>query len=91
MSNETTPSAGALRAAAAFKDDIWDRAGFNLSDVSLANLAEIIDRETGVRKLVQALEWAMDKEPSPCRCMDFATPPHVCRAHKALAEWREGK
>jgi hypothetical protein len=32
-----------------------------------------------------ALKWAMAMEPSPCRCMDFATPPHVCRGHEALA------
>ena len=34
--------------------------------------------------LLSALIWAMDKEPSPCRCIDSATPPHVCVGHRAL-------
>ena len=43
--------------------------------------------EKTVPKLVEALEWAMEKtNPSPCRCMPFARPPHVCLAHRALAE-----
>jgi hypothetical protein len=36
-------------------------------------------------RLEEALQWAMQMEPSPCRCMDFATPPHVCKGHEALA------
>ena len=36
-------------------------------------------------ELIAALEWTLAKEPSPCRCMEFATPLHVCVAHKALA------
>lgn len=42
-----------------------------------------------IDQLVRALEWALAKEPSPCRCFDFATPPHVCVAHMALAAARE--
>jgi hypothetical protein len=33
------------------------------------------------QELIDALEWALAKEPSPCRCMNFA----LCVAHKALA------
>lgn len=35
--------------------------------------------------LREALEWAMSKEPSPCRCLPCATPAHVCIGHAALA------
>lgn len=38
--------------------------------------------------LAGALEWAMGMEPSPCRCLDVATPPHVCRGHRALEAYR---
>ncbi len=38
-----------------------------------------------VRQVAEALTWCLEKEPSPCRCMDFSTPPHVCTAHLALA------
>lgn len=49
---------------------------------------DYVSRES-VQGLVDALEWAMEKEPSPCRCLDFADPPHVCMAHKAIAKWKE--
>ena len=42
-------------------------------------------QDDATHELIAALQWAMAKEPSPCRCMDFTTPPHVCVAHKALA------
>lgn len=56
-----------------------------------AEFAEMLEKE-GVAKdaliaeLREALKWTLSKEPSPCRCLDFATPPHVCIAHKALAK-----
>lgn len=43
------------------------------------------DLKAEIERLRGALQWAMDKDPSPCRCIDFATPPHVCPAHKALS------
>ncbi len=36
----------------------------------------------------EALKWALDMTPSPCRCMTFSTPPHVCKGHRALAGLR---
>lgn len=42
-------------------------------------------QDDATAELVAALEWALDKEPSPCRCISFATPPHVCAAHRAIA------
>lgn len=47
-------------------------------------------REVG-GELANALEWAMEMDPSPCRCMTFATPPHVCLGHRALAQWNKVK
>jgi len=38
----------------------------------------------GLKGCVEALNWCLGMDPSPCRCMDFATPPHVCFAHRAL-------
>lgn len=35
-------------------------------------------------ELATALKWCLHKEPSPCRCVDFATPPHICTAHRAI-------
>ncbi len=35
-----------------------------------------------------ALAWALSMDPSPCRCMTFSTPPHVCKGHRALAGLR---
>lgn len=43
----------------------------------------MVPREVADR-LMEALKWALGKEPSPCRCMDFAAPPHVCTAHRAI-------
>jgi hypothetical protein len=37
--------------------------------------------------LALALNWAMEMRPSPCRCVEFATPPHVCLGHAALAAY----
>ena len=37
--------------------------------------------------LLEALKWALSKtNPSPCRCLKFANPPHICVAHKAIAK-----
>ncbi len=45
----------------------------------------VAETDAGViAELVDALKWALEKEPSPCRCLPLATPPHVCVAHKAL-------
>lgn len=34
----------------------------------------------------EAVEWCLGMSPLPCRCLDFATPPHVCVAHKSIAQ-----
>jgi hypothetical protein len=39
--------------------------------------------------LVAAMEWVMGKEPSPCRCLPCAQPPHVCFAHKEMERARD--
>ena len=44
-----------------------------------------------VAALRDALQWCLEKEPSPCRCVGFASPPHVCVAHRALNARKEGK
>ena len=39
-----------------------------------------------VWRLRDALEWAMSAvNPSPCRCVSFVEPPHICIGHTALA------
>ncbi len=38
-----------------------------------------------IKTLEEALQWAMGMQPSPCRCLDFSSPPHVCIGHKALS------
>lgn len=38
-----------------------------------------------VKAAAVALEWALAMVPSPCRCVSFSTPPHVCTGHRALA------
>lgn len=38
-----------------------------------------------VSQLVDALMWSLDKDPSPCRCIDDSTPPHICKGCKAIA------
>jgi len=42
-------------------------------------------------QMIEALTWALAKEPSPCRCIRFSTPTHVCVAHKALATAYDAK
>ena len=44
--------------------------------------SESVAHQRSCSALIDALEWALAMEPSPCRCMGVAT--HVCRAHKAL-------
>jgi hypothetical protein len=48
------------------------------------DLGPIIDASRA--DLVNALKWAMEKEPSPCRCLPFATPPHICVGHRAILD-----
>lgn len=59
-----------------------------VSDTILKHVEQLCTERDDLRNyadsLFIALQWAMDKEPSPCRCMDFATPPHMCRGHKML-------
>ena len=58
----------------------------SLSPAWTKTIAGIVDDHSGLREMAEALEWAMGKtNPSPCRCMPFATPPHVCKGHIALA------
>lgn len=51
---------------------------------STTTQSKAVDPASALFVLVDALEWALAMEPSPCRCMGFATPPHVCRGHKAI-------
>lgn len=57
--------------------------------VSAVNSHAALERRNA--ELAEALDWCLAKEPSPCRCVSFATPPHVCIAHAALAGAKEAK
>lgn len=49
-----------------------------------AALAQRDEANRLLGEATEALIWAMGMEPSPCRCLDCATPPHVCKGHKTL-------
>lgn len=67
------------------------RDGWRLAAGAFMPYAERAQRQrdtwrTALSNARQALVWAMNMEPSPCRCLDFSTPPHVCIGHKAIRE-----
>jgi hypothetical protein len=45
---------------------------------------QLVGANTRIKRLEEAVEWTLGMNPSPCRCISFATPPHVCIAHRAL-------
>jgi hypothetical protein len=45
---------------------------------------------TPAEALVDALIWALDKEPSPCRCVPGLSD-QLCRAHQALGRARSAQ
>ncbi len=47
--------------------------------------AEIVRLREGANELCDALQWCLECSPSPCRCIPFSTPPHVCVRHRILA------
>ncbi len=82
-----TPSPAAVKAATMIQEEIKScRRRTGCEDVipGTNDLGAIIDSSRA--DLVEALKWAMDKEPSPCRCIPFATPPHVCVGHRAILD-----
>jgi hypothetical protein len=67
--------------------EIHDECGHLCNLESQSTAYELVKAHNMLPKLVDALEWAMEKtSPSPCRCLPFAKPPHVCVAHRVLAE-----
>lgn len=66
-------------------DDIEQRA---LGGVIAELERELATSHAVAEQLAEALEWALDKEPSPCRCVSFSIPPHVCTGHRALTTYR---
>ena len=69
----------------------YKTAGILSNEFVRPDFARTLERELNaanerIKRLEWALEWTLGMKPSPCRCMSFATPPHVCIAHKALAK-----
>ncbi len=86
MSTNTTPSAGAVRAAERIEQAFAN--GFPRCNQS--NIAEIIDRETGAGRLAEALEMVLSSamphpvsHPSMSKAWD--------NARAAIAAWKEGR
>ena len=80
----STDSEAALPSHALFGIPIWNPRDHGIEGQPLMVPAHLCN--AAIEELAVALKWAMEKEPSPCRCLDFATPPHVCVAHKALSK-----
>lgn len=48
--------------------------------------AGIADPEKAIQAAREALRQALSTTPSPCRCLRFSEPPHVCNICAALAQ-----